>query len=167
MKAIRVNKDNISALAGVYYVRTEAMVLGFGCTLEGEFGGDTIDSEYILVTDDNGLPLSTCRIHISDDNTYAKIERVATVSTLRRSGAGRVGILEAEKVITERGIKKIIITSRDEAAGFYEKLGYTLDETMDPDTLSPYHSEEERVSKIKEAKEKHPLFVTVYMYKDL
>lgn len=167
MKVIRVNKESIWALAGVYYVRTEAMVLGFGCSLEGEFGGDSMDSEYILVTDDDGIPLSTCRIHISDDNRYAKIERVATVSSARGTGAGRAGILEAEKVITERGIHKIIITSRDEAAGFYEKLGYTLDETMDPDTLKPYHSTAEREEKIKDAREKHPLFVTVYMSKDL
>lgn len=34
---------------------------------------------------------------------------------------------EAEQWIRESGVKKIIITSRDEAVGFYEALGYQAD----------------------------------------
>ena len=52
MKAIEVKDE--WARAGVYYVRTEAMVLGFNLNLEGEFSGDGRDSEYILVTDGGG-----------------------------------------------------------------------------------------------------------------
>ena len=48
------------AKAGVYYVRTEAMVFGFDVRLEGEFDTDTPESEYVLVSDDTGKPLSTC-----------------------------------------------------------------------------------------------------------
>lgn len=167
MKAIRVTKDKQWALAGVHYVRTHAMVFGFGCSLEAEFEQDTVDSEYILVVDDDGLPLSTCRIHIEKEKGYAKIERVATVPEARKKGAGRVGILEAEKVIKEAGISKIIITSREEAEGFYKRLGYLTDENMDPDTLAPYNSVKEREEKIGEARRTHPLFVTVYMYKNI
>ena len=167
MKAIRVTKDKQWALAGVHYVRTHAMVFGFGCSLEAEFEQDTVDSEYILVVDDDGLPLSTCRIHIEKEKGYAKIERVTTVPEARKKGAGRVGILEAEAVIREAGIKRIIITSREEAEGFYQRLGYTTDENMDPDTLAPYNSKEEREEKINEVRRTHPLFVTVYMYKNI
>ena len=119
------------ARAGVYYVRCEAMVLGFDVSLEGEFDTDTPDSEYILVLDDKDKPISTCRIHVLEDEAYAKIERVATVSTARKSGAGRLAITEAEKWIKEKGISKIVITSRDEAVGFYEKLGYKADYSID------------------------------------
>ena len=50
MKAVRAVDQ--WAKAGVYYVRTEAMVLGFGVRLEGEFSEDAPDSEYVLVLDD-------------------------------------------------------------------------------------------------------------------
>lgn len=129
MKAIRA--IDTWAKAGVYYVRCEAMVFGFDIKLEGEFDTDTDESEYILVLDDNDKPVSTCRIHVIEDEGYAKIERVATVNGSRKQGAGKLAILEAEKWIAEKGIHKIIITSRDEAVGFYEKLGYKPDYTKD------------------------------------
>lgn len=136
MKAIRA--IDTWAKAGVYYVRCEAMVFGFDVSLEGEFDTDNPESEYILVLDDNDKPISTCRIHVLEDEGYAKIERVATVSAARKSGAGRLAITEAEKWIKEKGINKIVITSRDEAVGFYEKLGYKADYSIDlnrPDSI--------------------------------
>ena len=61
MEAIRV-KDKEWKLAGVHYVRTEAMCNGFGVSLEMEFGEDKAGDEYILVLD--GIhPVSTCRLH--------------------------------------------------------------------------------------------------------
>lgn len=129
MKAIRATET--WAKAGVYYVRCEAMVFGFDVSLEGEFDTDDSNSEYILVLDDKEKPISTCRVHAIPEEGYAKIERVATVSTARKCGAGRLAILEAEKWILEKGIHKIVITSRDEAVGFYEKLGYKPDYTKD------------------------------------
>lgn len=162
MKAIRATETY--AKAGVYYVRTEAMVYGFGVSLQGEFDGDTPDSEYILVTDDNGAPLSTCRLHFVPEEGYAKIERVATVSFARGKGAGRLAIEAAEEWIREKGYKKVIITSRDEAIGFYEKLGYTADYTKDCATLFPNPKKEKEPE---EEKKLHPNFVVVYTEKNL
>lgn len=76
MEAIRVT-DKEWEIAGVHYVRTEAMCNGFGVSLEMEFGEDKAGDEYILVLD--GIhPVSTCRLHQLDENT-GKIERVATL----------------------------------------------------------------------------------------
>ena len=161
MKAIRVTKE--SERAGVHYVRVEAMVLGFGCSLNGEFGEDTPESEYILVTDDEGRPLSTCRIHLLPEEGFAKIERVATVSYARGQGAGRLAITAAEEWIKERGYKKIVITSRDEAVGFYEKLGYKADYSIDARALFP----PKKKPADDEPKPKHPKFVVVYTEKIL
>lgn len=158
MRAIRVKEE--WARAGVYYVRTEAMVLGFDLSLEGEFADDTIESEYILVVDDTGKPLSTNRLHILPERGIAKIERVATVSTARGMGAGRVGIEAAEEWIREKQIHKIVITSREEAAGFYEKLGYRINPEMSPRTLEKkIPGEEESVG--------DPRFICVYMEKTI
>ena len=49
---------------------------------------------------------------------------IATVSFARGKGAGKLAITAAEDWIRERGYKKIIITSRVEAVGFYEKLDH-------------------------------------------
>lgn len=161
MKAIRATE--IYQKAGVYYVRTEAMIYGFGVTLDGEFDGDKPDSEYILVTEDNGAPISTCRLHFVPEEGYAKIERVATVTFARGRGAGRLAIESAEEWIRERGYKKIIITSRDEAVGFYEKLGYTADYTKDARALTPSPKKKAEP----ENPRPHPKFVIVYMEKNL
>ena len=112
MKAIRVKEE--WERAGVYYVRTEAMVFGFDLSLQGEFSDDDRNSEYILVVDDKGKPLSTNR--------------------------------------------KIVITSREEVKGFYEKLGYTARYDMSPDTLEKKVEGEEKPVK-------DPRFICVYMEK--
>lgn len=128
MKAIRVNFNDIANLAGVFYVRTEAMTLGYDIPLDKEFSDDSVNSLYILVIDDN-KPVSTCRINMCEG--YAKIERVATVSYKRGCGAASLAIKEAESYIKESGINLIKITSREKALDFYLKLGYIVDETKE------------------------------------
>lgn len=158
MRAIRV--DSEWARAGVYYVRTEAMVLGFHLSLEGEFAEDSRESEYVLVVDEEGRPLSTNRIHLMPEKGFAKIERVATISTARKLGAGRLGIEAAEEWIRERGYKKIVITSRKEAVPFYEKLGYKTRYDMNSRTLEPKKEGETEAAG-------DPRFICVYMEKIL
>ena len=98
MKAVRVTEE--WQRAGVHYVRTQAMCLGFKIPLEGEFSDDTPEDEYI---------------------------RVATLESYRGKHYGQAGIIEAENWMREKGVTKIYINSRKAALGFYEKLGYTAD----------------------------------------
>lgn len=122
MKAIRVSEH--WQLAGVHYVRVETMVKGFQISLENEFDeGDSLNTQYVLILDDI-YPVATCRIHLLEGENTAKIERVSVLEEYRNKGIGRLLISEAENWIREYGVKKIIITSRDEAVGFYEALGY-------------------------------------------
>ena len=158
MKTYRVKEE--WQRAGVYYVRTQAMVYGFNLTLQGEFADDTPESEYILVTDDNDRPLSTNRIHVLPERGFAKIERVGTLEEARGTGAGRTGILAAEEWIKEKGYNKIVITSREEAVGFYQKLGYTVREDMSTQTLEP-----KKPGEVIEVFD--PRFVCVYTEKEL
>lgn len=124
MEAIRATET--WQRAGVYYVRTEGMVNGFHIPLSGEFDTDTPDTPYILVLD--GIyPVGTCRLHFLPEEGIAKIERVCVIEAYRKKGAGRLAIEAAEAWIREKGYEKIVITSRDEAVGFYQKLGYTVD----------------------------------------
>ena len=158
MKAIRV--DGEWARAGVYYVRTEAMVFGFGVSLEGEFSDDGRDSEYVLVVDDRGKPVSTNRLHFLPDRGFAKIERVVTLESYRGRGAARLGIEEAERWIKERGYSKIVITSREEVTRFYEKLGYRVRPDMSAVTL-------EKKGLGEETQPDDKRFICVYMEKEI
>ncbi len=159
MEARRVEKE--WERAGVYYIRTEAMVFGFDLPLYGEFADDTVDGNYILVLDDDQKPLSTNRLHLMPEKGYVKIERVATISTSRHLGAGKLGIEAAEQWARELGYHKAVITSREEAVGFYQKLGYTVRNDMNADTLEPKTKDDP----VRE--DRDPRFICVYMEKEL
>jgi GNAT superfamily N-acetyltransferase len=90
-----------------------------------EFEDDDAMSKYILLLVD-GLPVATCRPRMLDADT-AKIERVCVTEAFRSRDFGKQAIRAAEQWLKESGVRKIIINSRDEVAGFYEKLGYTAD----------------------------------------
>ncbi|WMC93272.1 GNAT family N-acetyltransferase [Kineothrix sp. MB12-C1] len=125
MKAVRVTE--YWQLAGVHYVRIQAMVKGFGIPLDKEFDeGDTGKSLYVLVLDDI-YPVAACRLHLLEEGEEAKIERVSVLEEYRKKGVGRLLIEAAEDWLQEYKVKKIGITSRDEAVGFYEALGYRAD----------------------------------------
>lgn len=122
MKTTRV-QGQIPQMAGVYYVRTETMVKGFNISLDQEFDEqDTYATRYILVEDDR-MPVGTCRLHITDQDT-AKIERVSVIPAYQKQGVGSLAVKAAEEWLKDLGVKKIIITSREEAVDFYLKNGY-------------------------------------------
>lgn len=135
MEAIRV-KDKEWQLAGVHYVRTEAMCNGFGVSLEMEFGEDKAGDEYILVLD--GIhPVSTCRLHQLDENT-GKIERVATLKAANegytmllvshemnfvKNVATRVIFLENGKIIEDGPPKEVFNHPKsDRVREFFAKI---------------------------------------------
>ena len=124
MEIIRATK--LWQRAAAYYVRIESMVKGFDIPASSEFDEhDDIDTRYVVVMDGN-LPIATCRLFKIDDDNI-KIERVCVIPSYRKKGIGRILIEGAEEWIREENFKKIIINSRDEAVGFYEKLGYKAD----------------------------------------
>lgn len=124
MEIVRVTQE--WQRAGVHYVRTEAMVKGFHIPLQIEFDqNDTPQTLYILIVDDV-LPVAACRLHLLEKGT-AKIERVCVLEQYRGKNIGRDMITEAEEWLKELGVRRILITSRDAALGFYEKLGYKAD----------------------------------------
>lgn len=124
MEVVRATK--LWQRAAAYYVRIESMVKGFDIPVDVEFDEhDTENTKYVVVFDGN-LPVANCRLFKVDDDT-AKIERVSVILAYRKKGVGRMLIEGAEEWIREENYKKIIISSRDEAVGFYEKLGYKAD----------------------------------------
>ena len=109
--------------AGAYYVRIQGMARQHNITLRREFDDhDMPDTRYIVLTDDE-FPVATCRFY-QLDTISAMIGRVVVLPEYRGKGLGRKVMTEAEEWLCDLGFKKAVIESRNEAVGFYEKLGY-------------------------------------------
>lgn len=113
-------------LAGVAYVRAQTMAVGLDIPFTIEFDEESLDPYTFVLVLDEGKPVGTCRLEKLNDYT-AQIERVIVLTDRQKSGIGREMITQAEKWLRADGTEKVVITSRDEAVGFYESLGYTAD----------------------------------------
>ncbi|WP_040952438.1 GNAT family N-acetyltransferase [Gorillibacterium massiliense] len=117
--------DAVWQLAGVYEVRTKAFVEGQGIPKDLEFDEAYGQTYQYLLLEDESIPVATARINTGHDG-YAKIERVAVIPGYQNKGYGRILISAAEDWVKELGFRRIVITSQEQAAGFYERLGYTV-----------------------------------------
>ena len=110
--------------AGAYSVRIEGMNRQHHISLREEFDEHDCDgTKYIILLDD-GYPVATCRFYEEEAST-AIIGRVVVLPDYRGRKLGALVVAEAEKWAAELGYTKIVVDSRLEAVGFYEKLGYS------------------------------------------
>jgi len=113
--------------AGAYSVRIQGMNKQHHISLREEFDEHDCDGTRYIVLLDDGYPIGTCRFYEAGTNSDAVIlGRVVVLPEYRGKKLGAKVVLEAEKWIKELGYKQIIIDSRTEVVGFYEKLGYKL-----------------------------------------
>ena len=111
--------------AGAYYVRIHGMARQHGITLRREFDEhDTPKTKYIVLTDGD-FPVATCRFYTLEPG-FAMIGRVVVLPEYRGKGLGSRTVTEAEEWLRELGYTNTVIESREEAVGFYKKLGYTV-----------------------------------------
>ena len=113
--------------AGAYSVRIQGMNKQHHISLREEFDEHDCDGTRYIVLLDDGYPIGTCRFYEAGTNSDAVIlGRVVVLPEYRGKKLGAKVVLEAEKWIKELGYKQIIIDSRTEVVGFYEKFGYKL-----------------------------------------
>ncbi|MBQ7505640.1 MAG: GNAT family N-acetyltransferase [Ruminococcus sp.] len=109
--------------AGAYSVRIEGMNRQHHISLREEFDDyDGDRSKYIVLLDDE-YPVATCRFYELSESRVL-LGRVVVLPGYRGKRLGSKAITEAEKWIKELGYSEVVIDSRLEAVGFYEKLGY-------------------------------------------
>ena len=133
MQIYRINKETDEWLKKAYdYVRTDAFCFGQNIPVELEFAGEEAqdDLEGVVILEDH-KPVAGCRISYPADG-IGKIERVCVVHEKQKGGYGSMLMREAEKWLIENGVRHIVINSQDRAAGFYHKLGYITNPTVDP-----------------------------------
>jgi N-acetylglutamate synthase-like GNAT family acetyltransferase len=67
-----------------------------------------------------------CCILTQINQTTVRLRQMAVKAGLQGKGIGRVLMQFAENIARDRGYKKLCMHSRKTAAGFYERLGYTI-----------------------------------------
>ena len=82
----------------------------------------------IMVCEVDGFPIGVGRAHfISKDK--AQIRSVSVEPEWEGKGIGSVVLKELEKIVTDKGARRIIIHARNNAIEFYKKNGY---KTIEP-----------------------------------
>ena len=116
--------------AGAYSVRIEGMNRQHHISLRDEFDEHDCDGTRYIVMLDDGYPVATCRFYEVDELSVI-IGRLVVLPDYRDHHLGSRVIAEAEAWIKELGYKTILIDSRLETIGFYEKLGFEhIDDTI-------------------------------------
>ena len=110
--------------AGAYSVRIQGMNRQHHISLREEFDEHDCDGTRYIVLLDDGYPVATCRFY-ETTGTSVTLGRVVVLPEYRGRKLGLTVVKEAESWISELGYKEILIDSRLEAVGFYEKLGYS------------------------------------------
>lgn len=86
---------------------------------------DDLDSDDfpIMVCKVDGIPIGVGRAHfISEDE--AQIRSISVEPEWEGKGIGSIVLSALEKIVTEKGARRIIIHARNSAIEFYKKFGY-------------------------------------------
>jgi predicted GNAT family N-acyltransferase len=82
-------------------------------------------ADHALLVSDEGEPLAAGRLHLNSPKE-AQIRYMAVAAAARGNGLGSQIVEYLERIARERGASRVILNSRDTAAGFYKSLGYNV-----------------------------------------
>lgn len=107
---------------GVFALRENVLRIPLGLSLYNEdTRGDAEDAIYIALSAEKVIGCVMCK-NIGDDGI--KLRQMAVDESFQKCGIGKLLVLEAERDSLQNGCKKISLHARQNAVGFYEKLGY-------------------------------------------
>jgi predicted GNAT family N-acyltransferase len=86
-------------------------------------GEDREDCVHAMIADEAGQAIAVGRIILKSDGE-AHIRSMATAETCRGRGLGRQVMEYLEQSARTRGMHAIVLNARENAVGFYAKLGY-------------------------------------------
>lgn len=90
-----------------------------------EFDAKDEIAVHLVVFEENGSPVATCRIFKDCEQECYVLGRLAVVKEYRGKNIGSALLNEAEKYVKEKGGKCIVVHSQQRAVGFYKKAGFT------------------------------------------
>lgn len=92
-----------------------------------EFDDRDAEAEHLLVVDDDGTPVATCRVFADDgrgDGT-ARLGRLAVLPQARRRGLASRMIAVCEERARAAGATQMVLDAQISAMPLYERSGYT------------------------------------------
>ena len=107
-----------------YFLRYEILRKPLGQPEGSEKNDGDKDGIHIALFED-GIIRAIARLDVSEPK-IAQVRFVATDSSSRKKGFGKMIMLEAERISKERGDKKLILQARENAVDFYLSLGYKM-----------------------------------------
>ncbi|MEK4562249.1 GNAT family N-acetyltransferase [Staphylococcus sp. FSL K6-3157] len=111
-----------SMMEDAYSIRKQVFVLEQGVPLENEIDQYEAIATHIIGYDENNIPFATGRFRPYDN--AVKIERVAIISSHRKSGYGKLLMQFLEEIAKNQGHHSLMLNAQCHAQTFYESLGY-------------------------------------------
>jgi N-acetylglutamate synthase-like GNAT family acetyltransferase len=112
-----------------------------------EFNQEDLDREKddILIAAYEDDEMLGCCILTQLNPTTVRLRQMAVKAGLQGKGIGRVLMQFAENIARDRGFKKLCMHSRKTAAGFYERLGYSITGEEFTEVTIPHYNMEKKL----------------------
>ena len=91
-----------------------------------KFSPDELEAEkenLLMAAYEDDQMLGCCML-VEEDPQTVRLRQMAVINDLQGKGIGRALMSFAENLARDRGYKTITMHARDNALGFYEKMGY-------------------------------------------
>ncbi len=90
-----------------------------------EFDETDASAVHIVVFDNAGVPVGTCRVFWNEERASYILGRLAVLKEHRGERLGSLIVREAEQYVQKTGQAQLALHAQCTASAFYEKLGYT------------------------------------------
>ena len=95
--------------------------------LKGSEQDDEEDRSYHIMAMENDLLIGVARLQFPEQN-IAQLRYMAIVRRYQNKGIGREIVAYMEDIARKNNAEQLILHARNNALGFYEKLGYKITE---------------------------------------
>lgn len=103
-----------------------------------EFDETDASAVHIVMFDDAGVPVGTCRVFWDAGRASYILGRLAVLKEHRGELLGSAIVREAERYVQKTGQTQLALHAQCTASAFYEKLGYAAFGEVEPEQGCPH-----------------------------
>lgn len=103
-----------------------------------EFDETDASAVHIVMFDDAGVPVGTCRVFWDVGRASYILGRLAVLKERRGEQLGSAIVREAERYVQKTGQAQLALHAQCTASVFYEKLGYAAFGEVEPEQGCPH-----------------------------
>lgn len=103
-----------------------------------EFDETDASAVHIVMFDDAGVPVGTCRVFWDEERASYILGRLAVLKERRGEQLGSAIVREAERYVQKTGQAQLALHAQCTASVFYEKLGYAAFGEVEPEQGCPH-----------------------------